>query len=78
MSTTQVLGPYESRSIYRELHSGPTGVDWMAFVAACNERPRHPHERDGAARAALLPPEVVAARDAQPAPSPLSVDGGAR
>ena len=54
------------------VHSGPVGREWAAFIAACNETPR---TGDGAARSA---PQAVAAPPSQPAPSPLSVDGGAR
>lgn len=73
MTTTEVLGPYESRSVYRDLHSGPTGREWAAFVAECNGR----LEGDGAAPAATSP-LAVAAIAPQPAPSPLDLAGGVR
>lgn len=68
-------GPYEHRGAYTsiELHTGPVGREWMAFVAECNGR----LEGDGAAQAAL-PPAVAATSTPQPAPSPLSQAGGVR
>ena len=73
MTTTQPMGLYECHNAYRDLHSGPTGREWAAFVAECNGR----LEGDGAA---VCSPQAVTAMDStprpQPAPSPST--GGAR
>ena len=71
MTTTQVLGPYECRSPYRDL--GPVGIERAAFRELVRLA-QHPQTGDGAARSAL--PPAVAAPPSQPVPSPST--GGAR